>query len=195
MAKEKTVTLRAFVALDLDPQGLRRMVRLSDRLRMSSGAPSATWVPAAKMHVTLKFAAELPQSAVAPLAKALAALAEGKAAPPACALKLAAFPSAAKASVVVAELVDGKGALAKLAAKVDKLFVKYGVPPETRDYRPHVTLARVKLEYDARRWLRPELAEVSGECRAGAITLYRSVLGAEGASYEVLARAGFEPVS
>lgn len=192
MAKGKPASIRAFVALDLDPQGLRRMVRLSDRLRMSSGAPSAAWVPASKMHVTLKFAAELPESAVEPLGKAIAALAEGKPAPPACALKLDAFPSTAKASVVVAELVDAKGALAKLAAKVDKLFAKYGVPTETRDYRPHVTLARVKLEYDARRWLRPELTEVAGECRAGAITLYRSVLGAEGASYEVLARAAFE---
>ncbi len=195
MAKDKTATLRAFVALDLDPQGLRRMVRLSDRLRMSSGAPSAAWVPAAKMHVTLKFAAELPATAVAPLGKALAALAVGKPAPPPCALKLDAFPSAAKASVVVAELIDAKGALGKLAAKIDKLFAKYDVPTETRAFRPHVTLARVKLEYDARRWMRPELAEVSGECRAGAITLYRSVLGAEGASYEVLARAAFDPGS
>src|ERR1700677_4626467 len=114
MAKAKAGAIRAFVALDLDPTGLRRVVRLSDRLRMSSGAPSAAWVPANKMHVTLKFAAELPESALEPLGKALAPLAEGKAAPPPCGLRLDAFPSAAKASIVVAELVDAKGALAKL---------------------------------------------------------------------------------
>lgn len=192
MAKSKGGTVRAFVALDLDPTGLRRVVRLSDRLRMSSGAPSAAWVPASKMHVTLKFAAELPETAVEPLGKALAALAEGKAAPPPCGLHLDAFPSAAKASIVVAELVDAKGALAKLAAKVDKLVAKYGVAPETRPFRPHVTLARVKLEYDARRWMRPELTEVAGECRMGALTLYRSILKEEGAVYEVLGRWGFD---
>jgi len=191
MAKAKGATIRAFVALDLDPTGLRRVVRLSDRLRMSSGAPSATWVPAGKMHVTLKFAGELPESAVEPLSKALASLAEGKPGPPPCGLRLDAFPSAAKASVVVAELVDAKGALAKLAAKVDKLVAKHGVPLETRAFRPHVTLARVKMEYDARRWMRPELTEVAGECRMGGMTLYRSVLKEEGASYEVLGRWGF----
>ena len=192
MAKAKVGTLRAFVALDLDPTGLRRVVRLSDRLRMSSGAPSAAWVPGNKMHVTLKFAAALPVEAVEPLCKALAALAEGKAAPPPCGLRLDAFPSAARASVVVAELVDDKKALAKLAAKVDKLVAKYGVAAETRDFRPHVTLARVKLEYDARRWMRPELTEVAGECRMGALTLYKSILKEEGASYEVLGRWAFD---
>jgi 2'-5' RNA ligase len=192
MAKAKGGTLRAFVALDLDPTGLRRVVRLSDRLRMSSGAPSAAWVPGNKMHVTLKFVAALPVEAVEPLGKALAALAEGKAAPPPCGLRLDAFPSAARASVVVAELVDDKKALAKLAAKVDKLVAKYGVAAETRDFRPHVTLARVKLEYDARRWMRPELTEVAGECRMAALTLYKSILKEEGASYEVLGRWAFD---
>jgi 2'-5' RNA ligase len=143
------------------------------------------------MHVTLKFAGELPESAVEPLSKALASLAEGKPGPPPCGLRLDAFPSAAKASVVVAELVDAKGALAKLAAKVDKLVARHGVPLETRAFRPHVTLARVKMEYDARRWMRPELTEVAGECRMGGMTLYRSVLKEEGASYEVLGRWGF----
>ena len=41
MATKKTATLRAFVALDLDPMSLRRVVRVADRLRMGSGAPSA----------------------------------------------------------------------------------------------------------------------------------------------------------
>jgi len=187
----KPATIRAFAALDLDGTGQRRMVRLSDRLRMSSGAPSANWVPAGKLHVTLKFAAELPASVVAALSKSLAPLAEGKPAPPACALRLDAFPSLAKASVVVATLLDEKGGLAKLAGKVDKLFAKYGVAPDTREYKPHVTLARVKLEYDARRWMRPEYAEVAGDVRAGALTLYQSTLGPEGSTYEVLARVAF----
>lgn len=195
MAKPKTQqsmpSVRAFAALDLDATGLRRVMRLSDRLRMSSGAPSAAWVLAPKMHVTLKFAAELPEAAVEPLGRSLAALAEGKPAPTPSALRLEAFPSPSKASVVVVELLDPKGSVGKLAAKVDKLFARHGIAVETRPYRPHVTLARVKMEYDARRWMRPEYAEVAGEIRAAALTLYRSTLGLEGASYEVLARFPF----
>jgi 2'-5' RNA ligase len=184
-------TLRAFVALDLDATGRRRVMRLSDRLRMASGAPSAAWVAANKMHVTLKFVADLPEAAVAPLGKAIGAMVQGRPAPPACALRLDAFPSTAKARVVVVELVDEGGALAKLAARVDKLVAKYDVPLETRAFRPHVTLARLKIVYDARRWLRPELAEAVGTCGLAAITLYRSRLGSEGATYVPLATFAF----
>ncbi len=187
-AKVEVVTLRAFVALDLDERGLRRVSRLSDRLRMASGAPSAAWVPSSQMHVTLKFAGELPEKAVAPLCKALGTLIEGKRAPNACALRVDAFPSVEKASVVVAELVDAKGELAKLAEKVDKLTSKHGIALEKRKYRPHVTLARVRLEYDSRRWLRVAMMDVAGECGFSGVTLYKSILGAEGATYEPLGR-------
>ena len=61
-----------------------------------------------------------------------------------------------------------------------------------RDADIAILLARVKLEYDARRWMRPELTEVAGECRMGALTLYRSILKEEGASYEVLGRWTFD---
>src|SRR5579871_1010706 len=85
-------TIRAFVALDLDSMSLRRVVRVADRLRMSSGAPSATWTPSDKMHVTLKFMGDLAEDQVVPLGKALAPLVEAAAPLPACAMRLAAFP-------------------------------------------------------------------------------------------------------
>jgi|SRR5579859_1179963 len=191
MAAKKGETMRAFVALDLDTMGLRRVARVADRLRMGSGAPSATWTAHAAMHVTLKFMGELPVKAAEPVAEGLRTLVEGKVAPPPSALALAAFPNAAKARIVVVELADASGALASLAERVEKLAAKHGVPKEDRVFRPHVTLARLKLAYDARRWLRPELTEGAGTCTAKTITLYRSHLEAEGAKYEVLARYAF----
>lgn len=188
---EQPETVRAFVALDLDSMSLRRVVRVADRLRMGSGAPSATWTPAIKMHVTLKFMGELKADAVAPLGTALRALVESTAAPPPSALRLEAFPSPKDARTVVVELVDTSGALAKLAEKVDKLTAKHGVAREEREYRPHVTLARLKLDYDARRWLRADLTE-GAECRAARVTLYRSELKDEGSVYIPLASFDFK---
>ena len=66
---EKTPAIRAFVAIELDQMSTRRVARLADGARMASGAPSAVWTPAAKIHVTLKFMAELPAAAVGPLAE------------------------------------------------------------------------------------------------------------------------------
>jgi 2'-5' RNA ligase len=191
MTRKTTSTLRAFVALDLEPMSLRRVVRVADRLRMGSGAPSASWVPPAKMHVTLRFMGELPVGAVEGLAKSLRVLADGKSAPKPCAMRLAAFPSIEDAEIVVVELDDVSGGVLKLAERVGKLATKLGMAEETRPFRPHVTLARLKRAYDSRRWLRRELVEGAGECRASRITLYRSDLGEEGASYVPLARFDF----
>jgi len=185
--------MRAFVALDLEPMSLRRVVRVADRLRMGSGAPSATWVPPAKMHVTLRFMGALPVDGVDALVKGLRPLAEGKPAPKPCPLRLAAFPSIEDAEVVVVELDDAAGGLAKLAEKVDKVVSKLGLAKEARPFRPHVTLARLKRAYDSRRWLRQELVEGAGACHASHLTLYQSVLGPEGATYEPLARFEFQP--
>jgi 2'-5' RNA ligase len=168
--------IRAFVALDLHPMGVRRIGRVAERLRMSSGAPSATWTPPTKIHVTLKFIGQLPTSTVEPLQKAIG---------------LDAFPSMREALVVVATLSDPKGELAHWARRLDDRAALLGIARETRAFRPHVTLARLKRAYDARRWLRPELAGGAGECIAATLTLYRSVVGLEVSAYEALARFAF----
>jgi 2'-5' RNA ligase len=188
--------IRAFVALDLDAKSVRRVVRLADRLRMASGAPSATWTPQDSVHLTLKFMASLPAAAVAPLSKALGALVQPGKAPQPGVCRLHAFPSVEQANVIVIELVDPRGDLSKLAARIEKLASRHGVAREARDYVPHVTLARLKRPYDSRRWLRSELADAAGEFTVSHLTLYRSELGASkegGSLYVPLARFEYGP--
>jgi RNA 2',3'-cyclic 3'-phosphodiesterase len=187
---KSTERIRAFVALDLDAKSVRRVVRVADRLRMASGAPSATWTPQGNVHLTLKFMADLPAAASSPLGAALAALVDGGKAPQLGTCRLQAFPSVEQASVVVIALADPLGQLAKLAGKIDKLGSVHGVARESRAFVPHVTLARLKRPYDSQRWLIPELAEAAGELTAAHLTLYRSDLGATkdgGAAYVPLA--------
>ena len=183
--------IRAFFALDLDPTSLRRVARVADRLRMATGAPSAAWAPASQMHVTLKFVAELPVDAVVPLGDALAALVARELGPAPCAMRLDAFPRLDNARVVVIELRDESGALGKLAQRIDELTHEHGVPREERAFRPHVTLARLKRAYAARRGARPELAAGAGDCRLVGVTLFQSKLGTGGATHTVLKTAPF----
>jgi 2'-5' RNA ligase len=192
MADEPPETIRAFVAFELDSMSLRRVARVADRLRMGSGAPSATWTSPGRMHITLKFIAELPLETVAPLGEALRPLVEGKSPPKGCALRLDAFPAVEQARVVIAALDDRSGGLGKLADKVERIAHKLGAPRERHAFRPHVTLARLKRPYDARRWLRPELVDGAGECGVASMTLFRSQLGSAGSSYTALARFAFD---
>jgi 2'-5' RNA ligase len=184
-------TIRAFVALDLDTLSLRRVARLSDRLRMASGAPSATWAPTGNLHVTLQFLGDVPESSVAAIAAAIAPFAEGKPAPAASALRLTAFPSTEEARVVVVELVDASGEVAALAQSVAETTAKYQSAKKELAFRPHVTVAGLRLAYDARKWMRAELADIAGDCRAASMTLYESQPGAEAPTYVPRARFAF----
>lgn len=193
MADSGGPTLRAFIALDLDAMSLRRVARVSNRLRMGSGAPSASWVPAARMHVTVKFLGTIARDAVEPLARALKPLATGKAAPRLGAFRLDAFPSLEASEVVVASLEDPGGDVARLATRLEKLATKHGAPSEKREFRPHVTLARLKMPYDVRRWLRPELAPGTDACTATSLTLFESRLGDQGSTYTPVATFPYGP--
>ncbi len=174
----KTEAIRAFVALDLDARSLRRVVRVADRLRMASGAPSASWTPHENIHVTLKFMAGLPKAAVAPLGETLATLVDPQKTLQPGTCRLDAFPSIGHANVIVMVLADPLGELRKLAAKIEKQALRHGIAAESRAFVPHVTLARLKRPYDSQRWLRQELAEAAGELSPAHLTLYRSDVGA-----------------
>ena len=186
-------TIRAFVALDLGSTSARRLARIAEHLRMASGAPGATWTPPHKMHVTLRYIEKLPASTVPALAAALAGVASGKRPPRPGLFRLEAFPSAVEARVVVVELEDPARGLARMAGGVERIASRFGIAGNRHEFRPHVTLARLKRPYDARRWLRPELAANVGEFSTVRLTLYRSILGSGGSTYEPLARFDFVP--
>jgi 2'-5' RNA ligase len=196
-AKKKVEKIRAFAAMDLDAMSVRRVMRVSDRLRMASGAPSAVWTSPDKVHVTLKFMSDLPADAVEAVGEALGGLVDPKKGPRLGSCSLQAFPSIELAEVIVVELTDPHGDLAKLARKLEKVAAKHGVAPETRAFRPHVTLARLKRPYDTRRWLKPELASAASEFTASRLALYRSDPGAGkdgGSLYVPLAVFDFDAV-
>ena len=94
-------------------------------------------------------------------------------------------------SVAVGE--EEGGTLARLQqAVVEALVAGAAFEPETRPFRPHVTVARVR----ARQRLRPgEVtlpAPPKATFRPPSLTLYRSRTGPGGARYESLARASLE---
>lgn len=94
---------------------------------------------------------------------------------------LGAFPSPAKARVLIAHLRDDAGQLAELARVFEELALEHGVPQEGRPYRPHVTIARLQRPVDVRPLL--DGLELAGVASFGAITLFASEQGPQGSRY------------
>jgi RNA 2',3'-cyclic 3'-phosphodiesterase len=88
----------------------------------------------------------------------------------------------------VVDLEDEAGTLAETQrCVVEALAAGIGHEPDSRPFRPHVTVARVRRGTGRPAGDLPEPPRIAfaGE----ALTLYRSQLGRGGARYEALARA------
>ena len=85
--------------------------------------------------------------------------------------------------------LDEGGAVSDLAAKAERAVTALGFPPETRAFRPHLTLARLREPADLRRLFAASSSSMMPEGgRLRALTLYKSELGKEAPVHTSLAR-------
>jgi 2'-5' RNA ligase len=191
-------TYRCFAAVDLSEELRAAAAEVLAGLR--AAVPSGvTWVRPEQLHATIKFYGAVPAARRAELEGALAD-ACCRAWPARLALAgVGTFPPRGTPRVVWLGIRDEDGALANLHACVEQLSEGYGYPRESRAFRPHLTLGRVRPERgrsnrNARRlealapalerWRDREL----GVCPVDELVLYHSELGPEGARYTPLAR-------
>jgi 2'-5' RNA ligase len=132
--------MRLFLALNIEPEVRHRVHAAMHALRAAS--PDVRWVDESKLHLTLKFLSEQPESLVAPLSAAL-----DKAAGQSRELDLqfgavGAFPNFRRPRVVwVGVAPDPK--LELLHHDVEVACETVGLSVDGRPFRPHVTLGRV----------------------------------------------------
>jgi 2'-5' RNA ligase len=181
------------VAVEIDPAVARKLAAYSEELRRwaATRAPEAriTWIPAERLHLTIRFIGEVDATRAAAVAAALA--------PP---LPVAAFdltfagtgvfPAKGPPKVVWAEIEDAGQQLAMVEAEVTNRLEACGIAREKRAYRPHLSLARVR---DAAGLRSGPLVErfgrrAFGSSRIDAITLFHSRLSPKGPLYVPLQR-------
>jgi RNA 2',3'-cyclic 3'-phosphodiesterase len=100
------------------------------------------------------------------------------------------FPDLRKMRLVAARMDDG-GRLGAVRDDLEPYMEVFGVPPDGRGFKAHLTMARVKGSRGVR-----ELAEALkeyegrsfGECRVEEIVLFMSELSRGGPTYTALAR-------
>ena len=187
--------MRLFLAIELPDPWLREAARALDALTAALGDDADVLRPVApdRMHLTVRFLGEVDEDVVPALDEALRATVP----PVGVDLELTApgtFGSAARTAVVWLGLGGDLDALRALAGRVESAVEVAGLPPERRELRPHVTIARVRQRASAaqRRAIASAVAALDppGEHphRAVEVVLVRSHLGAGQPRYEVLGR-------
>ena len=184
-ASKNKNSLRAFVALAFDADARSALTRATALLQREPWAEGVRWVPAANLHLTLRFLGNIAQDTVPVLLDALAARLN-EVEPFGCALDgVALFPTRARPRAISAGLTEAN-ARGELALMVEEAVVCAGHAPETRGFRAHITLGRLRRRAERKIDLAVELEQTPVAVRE--IVLLKSILDPGGARYSVLGR-------
>lgn len=174
---------RCFLALLPDAASRAALQRCRDALeRVNSGAPRGLrWVEPDALHLTLRFLGESGTAQIDYFKHILPTLAHALSA--ISARRYGIWPNRARPRLLVLEL-EADDALSQLANECEMHARKAGFAPEPREFRAHVTLAR----------LRPGCAlgilpSPPAAFTFDTIALMRSTLAQPAATYTELARA------
>jgi 2'-5' RNA ligase len=178
--------IRAFVAVDLEPQTVQKIAEAIAQLRPRM--PGIRWLPPANFHLTLKFLGDVDEAKVAPIAAAL----ERELYPFSCftinAKGLGVFPDLKRPRILWVGLVGGE--LNALASTVEKALVPFGFAAERRTFAPHLTVGRCRQFDGSPKELGDEIEKWQGHdfgrSNVDEVILFQSVLKPEGAVYRPL---------
>ena len=180
--------VRAFFAAEIDDSLRRELSAVISNLQRIDAA--AKWVAPENLHWTVKFLGDVPMTQVGEIAKAAEEALEEHAPFAGTVTGVAAFPDARRMRLVAARMEDG-GQLGAVRDIVEDYMEDFGVPPDGRAFKAHLTMARVKGSRGI-----GELAEALaayegksfGECHIDELVLFMSELSRGGPTYTALAR-------
>ena len=192
--------IRAFIGIPLPPAYREALARL--RRDLGPLAPARLgWTRPEAWHLTLKFLGDINASGEAGPAEIIEALSRlDWRAFPMRGGGAGYFPDALRPRVVWIGLSEGAKECAALAAKVEDALFRIGFAREKRPFSPHLTVARARQgphgrskeeSAPARKGWKNFAAGLSGlswpEFTVSRFTLWRSILGPLGPTYEPLA--------
>jgi RNA 2',3'-cyclic 3'-phosphodiesterase len=176
--------MRTFVALNL-PQAER--ARLHDALAplRDRGLP-VRWVAPEALHITLRFLGDTEADAVPHIERVLADAAARRSPLTLEIAGLGAFPSLRRASIIWIG-VNQEPELHALQKHLEPALSRLGFPRETRPFRPHITVGRIRsgsraIDIDRAR----ELVDYSAAVEVATVDLMQSHQSSAGSRYERL---------
>lgn len=186
--------MRLFVALDL-PENVHQKLRgLIDELKRES--LDIRWVNPEGIHVTLKFIGHVDEAKAHDIQQALGKIHSDH--PVTMEFRgMGFFPNERRPRVAWCG-VEGSENLSTLAGNIENAVEPLGIEREARDFKPHLTLARIDAEKVRRAQIEKLVMAAKkfestsfGSARESEFHLYESVTKRSGAEYKILKSFSF----
>jgi len=189
--------VRLFVALEIPSEVRDGFAALIAELRAADSSFSknrARWVRPENLHVTLKFIGHVDAGKLDAIRAALGEVRLDS--PVEIGFRgLGFFPNGKRPRVFWAG-IEASPNLAPLAAEIDTRLKKLGISSETREFAPHLTLARFDppgISEGLSGVAQENVAREFGAARTGEFHLFESKTRATGAEYTRLSSFSFAP--
>jgi RNA 2',3'-cyclic 3'-phosphodiesterase len=137
-----TDLLRTFVAVKIEPAPL--LIQTMEDLKNKLSGEAVKWVDANKLHLTLKYLGDTLPSQVDEISEELNQVSRMFSSFSFQLEGIGFFKNMGMPRILFANIKEGE-VLQLLAAEIGNRLAKLGFEPETRPFKPHLTLARIKF--------------------------------------------------
>lgn len=151
------VMRRIFVAVDISDEARRETAAYIESLKREFSNVRVGWEKPEKLHLTLKFLGDTNENQLAELSEIVKRIA---AETPKFELRIAetgVFPARRNARVLWIDVKDETGSLAKINRMLDAECEPLGFAAEKRNFKPHLTIARLKEPQKSRELIEKHL--------------------------------------
>lgn len=136
--------IRSFVALELPDEVKIQLVEIQGELKRQMAGMPVRWVDPYGIHLTLKFLGNVPGHQIDAIGTALEQACIGVEPFTLMIGALGCFPNLSRPNVVWIGIGGDLERLRRLQGQIEKYIAPLGYPTEKRDFKPHLTLGRIK---------------------------------------------------
>lgn len=135
-------TIRTFISINLPEDIKREILSLQSRLKVHGG--HIGWVKPDAIHLTLKFLGDIDEKKIPEIEAATREATKGFDTFYLRILGLGVFPSLKRPRIIWLGVNEEGDSLARLQSKIEDEIARIGPPREEREFKPHLTIGRVK---------------------------------------------------
>lgn len=134
--------IRAFIAVEIYDQAKQKISGLISNLKKSD--TDLKWITEDQMHITLKFLGNVDKNAIQGISEEISNISSTFNSFRINFYKIGAFPDLKHPNVLWLGIDKGASDLKMLNKKIENALGKLGFKVENREFKPHLTLARIK---------------------------------------------------